>query len=712
MPSFNDELYGKASPFQKVTDTLGLTSASERYYGTTDPYAERGKRGKRVRAGVLSSIALIATLVGGKVVGGKEVDLPKAPTTLDLEAESNLRAPQTGPKNKTPLHRVTQSSEKPSPDKPASTPFLAQPEQPQTPQEKSSQSEISSDLSSNPELKNSIEIVSSTMINILYNPDPDLKGNYSSHYQELVPESGGNFSNANYQDFNNLYAHFMGDYFVNWGGLSLTESQTLATSFWNTYQEKAKELNQAESTQQRDQILISFWSENFKNFRGQEADPKTKEYWQTIIDNLRENHPQHFENGDIAGRLIKGFDSSSPPSPEIVAAASALTSPMGEELFWISDLLQQEKVSTSTPDLDQQQTGDQKPSSTPTPSVEITITPPSSALKVSANLLNQENISRLPGPEDGGGNFETPPGIIQSLYEQLGTPVSPGGYVIGPLFAEGNNYQADHRHTGTDYAGEKEIKSPWGGLLVYIGPQYYSGENLGRGPYTTIIYHGKIINNDQEYAVYSSTGHNQGIPQDVLEQYEQQGVVKIDPGQHIANMGNFGYGLSDPKIIHNHQEIILVPLNESNVPNKEADPFSDWNGICPGLYYDSQDGEATLHWKHPFYQHKIWITISERQRGSQELLNPQNYPFETKETGQIPPENQPVAYILPQNPILWLAISNQPDQRPSGLPPGISRPGKVRINPFGIWSAPGPQKSQWIYNEKGNWQLIPASQLA
>lgn len=109
-------------------------------------------------------------------------------------------------------------------------------------------------------------------------------------------------------------------------------------------------------------------------------------------------------------------------------------------------------------------------------------------------------------------------------------------------------YQTCGFHTGIDVVGEigDPVLAAADGVVVHVGPMWFSGDGQGRGPHAIILQHGDGL-------LYSTYGHNDAALVDVGE--------SVIAGEPVAELGTLGYS-SGP---HLHFEIV------------EGTPFTgDW----------------------------------------------------------------------------------------------------------------------------------------
>jgi murein DD-endopeptidase MepM/ murein hydrolase activator NlpD len=113
------------------------------------------------------------------------------------------------------------------------------------------------------------------------------------------------------------------------------------------------------------------------------------------------------------------------------------------------------------------------------------------------------------------------------------------GLMLHP-FGQEVSYQSCGFHTGQDWFGlpGTPIFAVADGLVVYVGPLWTEGPNVGRGPHAIILDHGRY------YTTYS---HNQAA----LVRPGQS----VTEGQPIAELGDEGFS----GLPHLHLEKVIAP---------------------------------------------------------------------------------------------------------------------------------------------------------
>lgn len=141
---------------------------------------------------------------------------------------------------------------------------------------------------------------------------------------------------------------------------------------------------------------------------------------------------------------------------------------------------------------------------------------------------------------------------------------TPETHTIGQDYGNPIEYQSCGFHTGLDLGGAlgDPVLAVADGVVVHVGPMWFSGAGQGRGPNAIIVQHG-------DGPLYSTYGHNDAA-------LVAEGEV-VSAGELIAELGTLGYS-SGP---HLHFEIL------------EGTPFTgDWqvpfNDAC-AHYRDPKD---------------------------------------------------------------------------------------------------------------------------
>jgi len=116
------------------------------------------------------------------------------------------------------------------------------------------------------------------------------------------------------------------------------------------------------------------------------------------------------------------------------------------------------------------------------------------------------------------------------------TPLTPS---IGQDFGNPIDYQSCGFHTGLDIGGSigDPLVAVADGVVVHVGPMWFSGTGQGRGPFAIIVQH------DGDH-LYSTYGHNDAAWVEVGD--------AVVAGETIADMGTLGYS-SGP---HIHFEMV------------------------------------------------------------------------------------------------------------------------------------------------------------
>lgn len=163
-------------------------------------------------------------------------------------------------------------------------------------------------------------------------------------------------------------------------------------------------------------------------------------------------------------------------------------------------------------------------------------------------------------------------GLVTALYTECTEAPEPSAWAwpvpmtpsIVQDFGNPIQYQSCGFHTGLDIVGGigDPIVAASDGVVVHVGPMWFSGDGQGRGPHAIILQHG-------DGPLYSTYGHNDATLVSVGE--------VVSAGELIAEMGTLGYS-SGP---HLHFEIL------------DGTPFTgDWQvpfaGACDH-YRDPKD---------------------------------------------------------------------------------------------------------------------------
>ena len=106
------------------------------------------------------------------------------------------------------------------------------------------------------------------------------------------------------------------------------------------------------------------------------------------------------------------------------------------------------------------------------------------------------------------------------------------------------SYQSCGFHTGQDWFAPEgtPVFAVEDGTVAYVGPLWFEGEGLGRGPYSIVLAH-----EDAEGAYYTTYGHNAAA-------HVAEGDA-VRRGQVIADMGAEGYARGP----HLHFEKVRAP---------------------------------------------------------------------------------------------------------------------------------------------------------
>ncbi|AJF61610.1 TPA: M23 family metallopeptidase [Candidatus Woesearchaeota archaeon] len=118
-------------------------------------------------------------------------------------------------------------------------------------------------------------------------------------------------------------------------------------------------------------------------------------------------------------------------------------------------------------------------------------------------------------------------------------PLNPWPNYIIKAFGVPAPYQSGGIHTGIDIRNplmngqEPPIYAVDCGRIVYVGPLFLSGPNVGRGSKAIIIDHGNNV-----YSIYS---HNSYVEPKIMNDMNSKGYSDVTAGQVIGRQGNEGY---------------------------------------------------------------------------------------------------------------------------------------------------------------------------
>jgi len=137
--------------------------------------------------------------------------------------------------------------------------------------------------------------------------------------------------------------------------------------------------------------------------------------------------------------------------------------------------------------------------------------------------------------------------------------------LMGYAFGVPVDYQTCGFHTGQDWFGSTgtPIYAIEDGIVLYVGPLWFAGPDVGRGAYSIILYH-------EAGDYYTTYGHNSVA-------LVNEGDT-VERGQKIAEMGNEGYSGSP----HLHLEKVITPFT-----GNWQEPFIGCEGyVEPGTSWD------------------------------------------------------------------------------------------------------------------------------